>query len=345
MITWKKTILGKNKTIYDAVESLSKSELKIVLVTDKNFKLLGTVTDGDIRRSLLKKLSSDTPLHRIMNKKPIVLNKNQSKKSIFEKIKTQKILQLPIVDKNMRVIGIETIENLIQTKTIDIPVLLMAGGYGKRLMPFTKNTPKPLLKIKDKTILERIIENLFDNGFRKFYISTHYKSKMITDYFGDGKKWNVSIKYIYEKTPLGTAGAIGHISNKIDSTLIVMNCDILSNVNFEELLNSHFKSKAQATICTASHNIQIPFGVVKSKKGTLETISEKPTHSFYVSAGIYVLNKLMVRRFKKNKKINMPEFLTNQIKSKRKINVFPINEFWLDIGHLQDFQAATKKAV
>ena len=280
-----------------------------------------------------------------MNKKPIVLNKNQSKKSIFEKIKTQKILQLPIVDKNMRVIGIETIENLIQTKTIDIPVLLMAGGYGKRLMPFTKNTPKPLLKIKDKTILERIIENLFDNGFRKFYISTHYKSKMITDYFGDGKKWNVSIKYIYEKTPLGTAGAIGHISNKIDSTLIVMNCDILSNVNFEELLNSHFKSKAQATICTASHNIQIPFGVVKSKKGTLETISEKPTHSFYVSAGIYVLNKLMVRRFKKNKKINMPEFLTNQIKSKRKINVFPINEFWLDIGHLQDFQAATKKAV
>ena len=345
MIAWKKTILSKNKTIYDAVKSLSKSELKIVLVTDKNLKLLGTVTDGDIRRSLIKKLRSDTPLHKIMNTKPVVLDKSQNKKSILEKIKSQKILQLPIVDKNMRVIGIETIENLIETKIVDIPVLLMAGGYGKRLMPFTKNTPKPLLKIKDKTILERIIENLFDNGFRKFYISTHYKSKMIKNYFGDGKKWNVSIKYIYERMPLGTAGAIGHISNKIDKSLIVMNCDILSNVNFEELLNNHFKSKAQATICTASHNIQIPFGVVKSKKGTLETINEKPTHSFYVSAGIYVLNKSMVRRFKKNKKINMPEFLTNQIKNKRKINVFPIHEFWLDIGHLQDFQAATKKAV
>ena len=345
MIAWKKTILGKNKTIYDAVKSLSRSELKIVLVTDKNLKLLGTVTDGDIRRSLLKKLGSDTPLHKIMNTKPIVLNKNQSKKSIFEKIKTQKILQLPIVDDKSRVLGIETIENLLATNTIDIPVLLMAGGYGKRLMPFTKNTPKPLLKIKDKTILERIIENLFDNGFRKFYISTHYKSKMIKDYFGDGKKWNVSIDYIYEKTPLGTAGAIGHISKKIDNSLIVMNCDILSNVNFEELLDSHLKSKAQATICTATHNIQIPYGVIKSKKGTLETINEKPTHSFYVSAGIYVLNKSMVSKFKKNKKINMPEFLTNQIKNKRKINVFPIHEFWLDIGHLRDFQAATKKAV
>jgi NDP-sugar pyrophosphorylase family protein len=219
----------------------------------------------------------------------------------------------------------------------------MAGGFGKRLKPLTDSTPKPLLKVGNKPILENILEQFIATGFHKFYISTHYKAEMVREYFGDGSNWNVSIEYIHEETPLGTAGGLGLLPNNLTKLpILVMNGDLLTKVNFEQLLNFHLQEGGAATMCVREYDFQVPYGVIKADGRRIISIQEKPIQSFFVNAGIYVLNPSILDAVDGKNYLDMTQLLEDKIENDEQVNLFPIHEYWLDIGGSKQFDRAQK---
>ena len=340
---WETCLLDFNKTLSEAISKLEVIDQKIILVTKKNNLLIGTITDGDIRRAILAGISMNETIEKVANKKPIYVLENTPADEINKIMKEKEVLQIPICKKNKRVIGLKSSLNEASLKKFKNPVFLMAGGFGKRLTPLTDNIPKPLLKVGSTPILQIILENFVNTGFEDFFISTHFMSQKIKDYFGNGKKWNVSIKYIDEKNPLGTAGALGLLPKKeINMPLIMMNGDLLTNVNFKKLLDNHNKSKSALTVCISEHQIQIPYGVINKSKSKLVKIEEKPFQKFFINAGIYVLNPAIVKSIKKENKMDMPSLIQKLLNKKEKVNIFPIHEYWLDIGRISEFQKANE---
>ena len=246
MHDWPKVILKLNDTIQTAImvlDEVSAESLRIVVIVDENERLIGTVTDGDIRRGLIKRFSMDTAITKIMSTNPIVAFESDDKQQIFSKMKELDVFSIPIIDSDRKIVGIETLTNLLEKNKYDNPVLLMAGGFGERLKPLTEHLPKPLLKLGGKPILEHILEQFIASGFHDFYISIYYKAEIVKKHFGDGGNWNVSIKYIHEEEPLGTAGALGLLpSNLPKLPILVMNGDLLTKIDFNKLLNFHFET-------------------------------------------------------------------------------------------------------
>ena len=217
----------------------------------------------------------------------------------------------------------------------------MAGGFGMRLQPLTNDIPKPLLKIGNKPILETILHQFIDAGFHNFYISTHYKADMVRKHFSDGKKWNVSIQYVHEDKPLGTAGALGLLTVDFpELPIIMMNGDLLTNVDFGSLLKFHNEQDAIATMCVREYDIQVPYGVVKLSQQKVVSITEKPIQKFFINAGIYVLNSSLLLSVDGESHIDMPNLLEKQIEANEKVNIFPLHEYWLDIGQIEQLEQA-----
>ena len=217
----------------------------------------------------------------------------------------------------------------------------MAGGRGQRLRPLTENTPKPLLNVGSKPLLENIIENIREYGLSKFFITLKYKADMIEDYFGDGSQWDVNISYVREKNKLGTAGAISLLPESPSEPLIVMNGDLLTKVNFENILEFHTINKAEATICGREYDFQVPYGVIQVDKHNLVSIQEKPVHSFFVNAGIYVLEPHILTLIPQDQSFDITQLFEKLLHLKKNVNVFPIHEYWTDIGQLDDYVRAT----
>lgn len=340
MDSWKKVVISTNSTIKETIKVIDDSSVQIALVVDDNFQLLGTVTDGDVRRGILKGISLDDPVTYIMNSNPTISTFLEDKESILNKMKARKIHQIPVVDQNQRLIGLEILDELIKTKPQENWVVLMAGGLGTRLKPLTDDCPKPLLKVGDKPILETIIENFRDSGFYKFYLSVNYKSEMIEEYFGDGSRWGIQIKYIHEVKRMGTAGALSLLPERPSKPIIVMNGDLLTKVNFNLLLDFHNEYKSQATMCVREFDYQIPYGVVRLDKQRLLSIEEKPVHRSFVSAGIYVLDPIALDFIPMDSFYDMPTLFERLIESNYSTSVFPIREYWCDIGRLDDYEKA-----
>jgi dTDP-glucose pyrophosphorylase len=341
MPNWKKIILREFDTMERAIQVLNKESLRIVLVVDHDERLVGTITDGDIRRAILKKLSVNTPLSQFMFKKPITVSVENTKEEILSKMKDLDILQIPVVNDFKKVCGLETIQHLLEKNRYDNAVFLMAGGLGKRLYPLTENFPKPLLKVGNKPILENIMEQFINSGFHNFYISTHFKSDMVKDYFGDGSKWDVTIKYVHEEIPLGTAGGLGLLPKNISNLpILMMNGDILTKIDFVELLRFHLKHGDEATMCVREYDFQVPYGVIEIKDQNVASIQEKPIHKFFVNAGVYVLSKSLVESIDGKTHIDMPQLLEKRIHQSKKVKIFPIHEYWMDIGVMEQFDQA-----
>jgi len=341
MNSWKKVMIKPLDSMQTAIETLNSQSLRIVLVVDGSSRLIGTITDGDIRRALLKHLTMDSPVSEFMFKNPTVAKSTDSKSVIFSIMKKKGIMQIPIVDEDMIVIGIETLKNIVGRDKYDNPVFLMAGGFGTRLSPLTENMPKPLLKVGKKPILETILEQFVSAGFHDFYISTHYKAWLVHDYFGDGKNWGVTIQYVHEEEPLGTAGALGLLPKiNIELPIIMMNGDILTKVNIKELIDFHIEHGSDATMCVREYDFRIPYGVVTAKDNLVTNIIEKPVQKFFVNAGIYVLNPEIVSYVKHSSYLDMPSLLDETIKKSGKVSMFPIHEYWLDIGQMDQFEKA-----
>ena len=337
-----KISIRPNSSVKDALDVLHSYGVRIVLVTDKSNFLMGTVTDGDIRRALIKRFALDSVVSDIMNSSPTVAKTTDSKEYILSLMRNFSLLHIPIVDKDMKLINVETLEHITEKKLYDNPVFLLAGGFGKRLHPLTKETPKPLLKVGNKPILETIILQFIKHGFYNFYISTYYKSDLIKSYFGSGEKYCVNIEYIDEEYPLGTAGSLGKLPNDMpDLPIIIMNGDLLTNVNYKDLLDFHNGSKLEATMCVREYDIKVPYGVVDIDNYNVREIKEKPVHKFFVNAGIYVLNQSLIERVDGKTYLDMTDLLDSEIK-KRGVSAFPIYEYWLDIGRIDEYEKANR---
>jgi|APSaa5957512535_1039671.scaffolds.fasta_scaffold15409_3 dTDP-glucose pyrophosphorylase/predicted transcriptional regulator len=334
--------IGKNTLLKDVLKIIDQSSKQICLVLDENKKLLGTISDGDIRRALLRKISLDDTVENVYFKNPTVASINDSREVILNICKIKKIHQIPVVDNDYVIVGLETLDELIGASIKQNKVVLMVGGIGTRLRPLTDSTPKPLLHVGGKPILQTIVERLVNYGFVEIIMCIGYKSNMIQDFFEDGSKFGANIKYIHEEKRLGTAGALSLLEKEQTpkEPFFVMNGDLLTNVNFEHLLDFHLSNHAQATMCVREYDFQVPYGVVNVEDGRIKAIDEKPTHKFFVSAGIYVLNPPCIDIIPKNKYYDMPLLFEEMIKNNNQVISFPLHEYWLDIGRIPDYEKA-----
>jgi dTDP-glucose pyrophosphorylase/predicted transcriptional regulator len=342
MKDWKDILVSSDTSIRETIRIIDQGALKIALIVDAETRLLGTVSDGDIRRGILNGCDLENQVQRIMNTCPSVAGKSDGREKILALMRQKQIYQIPIVDDRGILLGLEVIENILAVPRVDNWVVLMAGGLGTRLKQLTKDTPKPLLKIGNKPILETIIQNFIEQGFKRFFISVNFKSELIERYFGDGSRWGVRIDYLREKKKLGTAGALSLLSEKPTSPVLVMNGDVLSKVNFQQLLDFHLEHKSVATICVSEYDLQVPYGVVKLDRHRILSMEEKPVQRFFINAGIYVLEPEVLERVPDNTYVDMPALFEKLLEEKKETAVFPIREYWVDIGRMDDFERAER---
>ena len=317
---------------------------RIALVVNKKGQLIGTITDGDIRRAFLNNADMNEIASNIMNSKPVFFGEKVSKNEIYKFMIKSAITQIPILDKEKKIINLEIFKDIKKTNSIENSVVLMAGGYGKRLRPLTNNTPKVLLKLGNKPILEHLIDKFKKFGFKNFYISTYFKKNTLKKYFGNGNKFNVNITYLKEKKPLGTAGSLSLLPiKKISKELIIINGDVLSDINFLNLIEFHKKNKADVTVCGSQQKISLPYGILELNNLNIKKIEEKPNIVQYVNAGIYVFKAKILKKITNNNFLDMPDFINKLIEKKYKIKIYPIHEYWADIGQIDDYNKAKIK--
>jgi dTDP-glucose pyrophosphorylase len=335
---WRQVLIQPGTTLRETIEVIDRAALQIALVVDDTEKLIGVVTDGDIRRALIRGLSLDEMVGAVMNKRPKTASTQDSKAQMIAIMEGHNLYQLPVVDNQGRVVRLETLQALYKQPAYPNPVFLMAGGFGLRLRPLTERCPKPLLEIGGKPILETIIESFLKFGFRQFFIAVHYRAEQIKEYFGDGGRWGVKIEYIDEAEPMGTAGAIGLLPADLpDVPVIVMNGDILTQIDFSRLLAYHNEQQAIATLCVRQYEYQIPYGVVSFDQQRVMSIEEKPLQYCLTNAGIYVLDHSLIKTIASQKKLDMPSLLNLQVAQGEMVAMYPINDYWLDIGREADF--------
>ncbi|HFU75312.1 MAG TPA: CBS domain-containing protein [Bacteroidetes bacterium] len=340
MIAIEDIMVDKSTLIIEVLKIIDKSSKQLALVVDKNKKLLGTVSDGDIRRGLLNNIALDDTVEMIYYKTPTVVNVNDSRETIIDICTSKKIHQIPVVDNEGNVVGLEVLDELISKQKKENRVVLMVGGLGTRLKPLTDKTPKPMLHVGGKPILETIIEKFLSYGFTNIVLCVNYKSEIIENYFGDGSDFGVNIEYVFENKRMGTAGALSLLSSNLEEPFFVMNGDLLTNINFEYLLNFHKENNATGTMCVREYDFQVPFGVVELDHGQVKAIQEKPIHKFFVSAGIYMLSPSVLSLIPKDEFYDMPTLFEKMIQLKQTVNSFPIREYWLDIGRIEEFEKA-----
>ena len=332
-----------HQSINDALVAINSNfQFKIAIVLDANNKLAGTVTDGDIRRGLLSNESPDNPVTNIMNRNPVTASIKTNSDELDRQMKLKGIQVILITDLNS-VIGLVTAKDISKLASYSNPILIMAGGFGTRLRPLTDNCPKPMLNVGSKPILEWQIDMFSNQGYKNFYISTHYFPEKIKNFFGDGSKKGIKINYVHEETPLGTGGALGLLPTNIEKEpLIVINGDILTKVDISKVLDFHKKKNLDATMCVREYEYQVPFGVVDGDGYDISGMTEKPTNRFFINAGIYIINDSIIKEVKNNIYIDLPTLLMQQINNGKTIMKFPIYEYWLDIGRKGDFEKAQR---
>lgn len=334
--------INSTASIIEAMKRIDINSKGILVVVDDEERVLGTVTDGDIRRAILAENSIKSSIASLYNKNFIFTGNNESILTVKRLFLENKIRIIPILDENRRLVSYYEMDDLIDFNKIEKenPVLIMAGGIGTRLKPLTDNIPKPMLKIGDKPILQIIIEQFRDFGFGNVLLSINYRGEIIENYFRDGKDFGVSIRYIKETKRLGTAGAIKLAQDHLNKPFFVINGDILTNVNYYDLLQFHNKNKYSMTIGTRIYEMQVPFGVVGVGEGFVTSLLEKPVYSYIVNGGVYVLNPSIIHNIPENEYYDMTELINNLFDNKEKIGNYPINDYWMDIGKIEDYYKA-----
>jgi dTDP-glucose pyrophosphorylase/predicted transcriptional regulator len=340
MKDWRNTLVSSDTSIREAIRIIDQGALKIALVVDEDNRLVGTVSDGDIRRGILNGCELENKVLQIMNTNPTVAGKSDGRDKLLALMRQKQIYQVPLVDDRGILVGLEVIDTLLSAPQRENSVVLMAGGLGTRLKHLTANIPKPMLKVGDKPILETILDNFIEHGFSRFLISVNYKSELIESHFGDGSQWDVQIDYLREDKKLGTAGALSLMSEIPSAPILVMNGDVLTKVNFRQLLEFHTEHKAAATMCVREYDYQVPFGVVRLDRHRILSIEEKPVQHFFVNAGIYVLEPEVLKMIPHGAHLDMPSLFELLITEEMETAVFPIREYWLDIGRIDDFERA-----
>lgn len=329
-----------SSTLRQAMEAIDRNSMQICFVLDEAQTLVGVLTDGDIRRALLKGAQLDQPVSLFMGKSPKFVTDELSRSEIIEKIRAWNVRQLPVVNRQGRVVRIETADGLMGMIRRPNQVVLMAGGFGKRLSPLTDTIPKPLLKIGGRPILETIIRRFRDYGFYRFTLIVNYRADMIKECFGQGKALGVEIDYIQEDKPLGTCGGISLFAQKPSEPIFVMNGDILTRADFGAIMDEHIATGASATMAVREHYTEVPYGVVKVEDNKILKIEEKPRELSFVNAGIYVLSPEALDLIPRNQSYDMPSLFMNLKEKNQAIRSYKLKEYWMDIGRLEDYHKA-----
>lgn len=333
-------LIYENTSLRNSLEVIDKGTMRIAIVVNDERKILGTLNDGDVRRALLNGFSLESPIKDVYYKTPSICTINDSKDTIVQKAIKNKVYQIPIVDDEGRLVDVEDLATLLTNVNRKNKVILMAGGLGTRLRPLTHDTPKPLLSVGSKPILQTIIENFSSYGFKDIVLSVNYKAHMIKEYFKDGSDFGVNIEYLEENKRLGTAGALSLLKEKPNEPFFVMNADLLTNVDFTKLLDFHAFGNSTATMCVREYDFQVPYGVIETENDKIKSIVEKPVHKFFVNAGIYLLSPKVLDYIPQNSFYDMPTLFEKLIEENLNVLSFPIHEYWLDIGQMEDFQRA-----
>lgn len=336
---WKRAFSPVDATIRDAIAAIDHGGAQICLVVNGQQRLVGVVTDGNVRRGLLRGASLDDVVATIMTRDPVVLHEGQGRDEAHALMRSKSVRQVPVLNQQGQVIDLVLSDDLAST-SYDNWVILMAGGLGTRLGPLTKNTPKPLLKVGPKPILETILEQFLAYGFHRFLFAVNYHADQIMDYFGDGQPWGASITYLREHDRLGTAGALSLLGERPREAFFVMNGDLLTKVNFERMLQFHLDHGGAVTVGVREYELQVPFGVVQVDGTRVQTILEKPIQRHFVSAGIYVLEPVTLDYVPGNAPLDMPELIGTILSDNLSVNGFPVHEYWADIGRRRDFDLA-----
>jgi dTDP-glucose pyrophosphorylase len=340
---WKRSLLTGSATLQEAIRNLEQTALRIILVVRDDARLLGTISDGDIRRGLLKGASLDTNVEAVLHRAPLVVPPQLGLDTVRQLMLSNKVQQIPIVDEERRVIGLHVWDELQAPAQRDNLMVIMAGGKGTRLRPYTENCPKPLLPVAGKPMLEHILERSKLAGFQRFVISIHYLGEMIEDHFGDGGQWGVDIRYLREDSPLGTAGALSLMHPMPSVPFVVTNGDVLTDIHYGELLDFHMRHDAAATMAVRLHEWQHPYGVVQTEGINIVGFEEKPVARTYINAGVYALNPQALACLPVGR-CDMPVLFERLQSQGSRTVAYPMHEPWLDVGRPADLQQAEAEA-
>ena len=331
MRNWKSAILHENTSIYDAIKNLEYTGLQIILIINGKKEFVGTLTDGDIRSGILKGQSLNSSVKNLVNRHPKIAKFGWSYEKALQLMNKFTINHIPIVNKK-KITGVFTRNSNLTNQKIDNFILVMAGGRGKRNMPLTKSTPKPLLKYKKKMLIDIIINKIKKEGFENVFISIRYLKDKIIKKLNENKKKDLKINYLTENKPLGTAGCLSKLKNKTIKPILITNCDIVTDLKYKKLINFHVKEKSDLTVVIKEYKTQNPFGRIKIKNRKIVEMVEKPINMSYINAGIYVINSTLLKHIPKNKYYDMNEFILKLMKFKKKIVPYPIVDKWNDVS-------------
>ncbi len=341
---WRRAILPANSTIEQAICNLDQVAIKIVLVVDESGELEGTISDGDIRRGLLKGLDLNSPITNVIHRNSLVMPPGMGPEMVMQLMVANKIQQIPVVNEHRQVVGMHLWDEITTPPSRSNLMVIMAGGMGTRLRPHTENCPKPLLSVAGKPMLEHIIERAKLMGFSHFALAIHYLGHMIEDYFGNGERLGVKIDYLREQSPLGTAGALGLLDPYPQAPFVVTNGDVITDIRYGDLLDFHVKQIAIATMAVRVHEWQHPFGVVQTEGVDIVGFEEKPVARTHINAGVYALDPEALSVLCAEERCDMPTLFERlQAKSKRTV-AYPMHEPWMDMGRPDDLTRANAES-
>jgi len=337
---WQEAVLPDNSTIQQAISNLEQVAIKIVLVVNDEKELVGTISDGDIRRGLLKGLELNSSISDVIHRNALVVPPDVGHDMIVQLMIANKIQQIPVVDDCHHIIGLHLWDEITTPAVHSNLVVIMAGGLGKRLRPHTEDCPKPLLNVAGKPILEHIINRAKLEGFTNFVLAINYLGHMIEDYFGNGESLGVRIDYLREQAPMGTAGALELLTPHPDAPFVVTNGDVISDIRYGELLDFHVRHNAAATMAVRAHEWQHPFGVVQTQGVDIVGFEEKPVARSHINAGVYVLESDALAVLVAGTRCDMPTLFERLQLNDHRIVAYPMHEPWLDVGRPEDLQSA-----
>ncbi len=329
-------------SLLDAIAKVERMRLGIALVVDADYRLLGTVTDGDIRRAMLDRLRLDLPITAVLERKahkPITASVTADQQTWLRLLQEHNIVHLPLLDAERRVVAVVTLDEVLPSEPPPLRAVVMAGGAGTRLLPLTEGTPKPMLQVGNKPLLEIILGQLREAGITTVKVTTHHMPEKIKEYFGDGKQLGIELSYVEESRPLGTGGGLGLMDTPKETTLVI-NGDILTQVDFRAMRAFHQEHHAELTVAVRHYDLKVPYGVVECDGPIVRRVSEKPVQEFFVNAGIYLLEPSVYEHIPSDRHFDMTELIQRLLDDGRPVIGFPIREYWLDIGEHAEYERA-----
>lgn len=340
---WREAVISCSSLIKEVVSNLNEVGIRIVLVVNENQELLGTISDGDVRRGLLKGLFIDSPISSIINRNPLVVPPGLERRFVRDLMSVNKIQQIPVVSEKNQLVGLHLWDEIVAPPFRSNLMMIMAGGKGKRLLPYTENCPKPMVHIAGKPMLEHIITRAKLAGFNEFVLAIHHLGEVIESYFGDGSRLGVNIEYLREQNPMGTGGALGLLRSKPKASFIVTNADVITDINYGDLLDFHLYHQATATMAVRDHKWQNPYGVVQTRGAEIVGFEEKPITCSRINAGVYALSPDALNELPSDVFWDMPHLFERLIKKSELTVVYPIHESWIDVGNPDDLSKVNLK--